>query len=322
MKRQMNVESRLLDSIALGILVFFGLASCDRATAQSANAKGKISKNFYRIPYANGGSLKMNRDYVDHGNTPAGNIGPMDIGGVGPLPIIVAAADGQIIAVRDTNSECGCDPAYGNCANSIRIRHANGEISNYVHIQQGSAALFGITPAVLPLQVSQGDPIAIEGDVGFTCGDDRDATAGGCVKDVPPNASKCGRHLHFEVRRESTNEFMNPLICGIPGNIFKDNESYTAAACNSAGCPADLTIPPFPFIGFGIFGVFQADNSITAIGILVQNFASVVLRAGEKITLQPGFHAKANSYFRAEIGFCDQTANAATTVQEITELNE
>ena len=46
---------------------------------ESAEAKGKISKNFYRIPYEDGSSVKITNDYVGHGNSPAGNAGPMDM---------------------------------------------------------------------------------------------------------------------------------------------------------------------------------------------------------------------------------------------------
>src|SRR6185503_6251969 len=98
--------------------------------------------------------------YVDHGNSPAGDTGPMDmVDEDGPAPQIVAAAAGTVIAVNDTRNECGCDAAYGPCPNIVRILHANGEVSQYLHIQQGSATALGIANNVV---VSAGQPIGIE----------------------------------------------------------------------------------------------------------------------------------------------------------------
>ena len=267
-----------------------------------AQATGKLSKNIYRVPYANGVQVTINQDYIDHGSTPAGNTGPMDITATLAGQALVAAAPGTVTVVNDLLSDCGCDSAYGPCANSIRIQHANNEVSIYLHLAQNSAT-------VIPGDVvSAGQVIATEGDVGWTCSPDgRSPTAGSCIPSVPAGAGNCGRHLHWEVRRVTTNELVNPMICDIASNVFVDDALYIAANCNPGNCGSDIsTNGPITYSGLGSFGVFQASNSISNNGgFVTQDSASVVFRSGNRITLKPGFNAATNSYFRAEIGQCN-----------------
>ncbi len=290
--------------LSLYIAAFMVLFACDLLQAQ---ARGTISKNFYRIPYGDSVQITVNRDYVDHGATPAGNIGPMDIVGSAANQPLVAAAAGSVLVVNDLGNDCGCDGAYGGCANTIRILHANNEMTVHLHIAQNSAT---VNPGDI---VTQGQTIATEGDVGWTCGGGRAPTAGTCIPSVPAGAGNCGRHLHWEVRRFSTNEFVNPMICGISDNIFADGGNYTGADCSTSGCSSTQNILTFsPYSGFGTFEVFQADNTITnANDFVIQDSASVVFHAGGSITLQPDFRAETNSYFRAEIGPCNTTPNAS-----------
>lgn len=276
------------------------------AHAQTSNGKGKISRNFYRIPYGNARSVKMLQDYVDHGNTPAGDTGSMDLGDLtgGDAPIVAAAA-GTVINVRDNLNGCGCNSAYGPCGNVVQIQHANGEVSTYVHIAQNSATSRGIANNVV---VTQGQAIGVEGDVGWTCGGGSNPRTSSCVPVVPPNTGNCFPHLHWNVVRQSTGERVNPMTCGISNNIYVDNATYSTANCSTAGCPTDRTFGATAYNGFGVFRVFQADNNINASAFSVTNYASVVFHAGNKVRLTPGFHATGPGYFRAEIGPCNTTA--------------
>lgn len=291
--------------------VVFGLVFAAPALAQTSNGKGKISRNFYRIPYGNNLSVRMNGDYVDHGNTPAGDTGSMDMSDqTANTPFIVAAAAGTVIGVSDTLNGCGCNSAYGPCANAVQIRHANGEISTYLHIVQNSATSRGIANGV---NVAQGTTIAVEGDVGWTCGGGSNPRTSSCVPSVPQGTGNCGPHLHWNVVRQITGERVNPMTCGISNNIYVDNATYATANCSSAGCSDNVTIPVVAYNAFGIFRVFQANNNIDASLLQVSNFASVVLHAGNKVRLTPGFRATGPGYFRAEIGNCNTTATAPTT---------
>lgn len=297
-------------SAAAGVaaIAALSLALAPAAFAQSSNARGKISRNVYRIPYVNGASVRMNQDYVDHGNTPAGDFGSMDmVYQSNQTPFILAAAAGQVIQVSDGLNGCGCHSAYGPCANVVRIRHANGEVSTYLHLQQNSATNAGIVNNLL---VTQGQTIGIEGDVGWTCGNTSNPRTSSCVPVVPPNTGNCGRHLHWNVVRESTGERVNPYTCGISGNIYTDNATYTTANCSSSGCSTNLAVGPTTYSGFGTFRVLQATNQISVSNTTVQSNAGVVYHAGNSVRMLPGFRAANSGYFRAEIGTCNTTAPA------------
>lgn len=304
-----RTSGRLRLLAAMSAMMLAG--SVGAAFGQTANAKGKISRNFYRIPYGNTQSVRMNFDYVDHGNTPAGDTGSMDMRDQGTTPLtIVAAAAGTVTAVNDTRAGCGCHSAYGPCANSITIQHANNERTLYLHIAQNSATNRGI---VVGSVVTQGQAIATEGDIGWTCGNDRAPVGSTCSGGVPAGATNCGRHLHWNIQRITTGERVNPMTCGISNNIYVDDTTYTANACNTAAnaCTTNQTLSSnLDLNGFGGFRVFQASDTIlvNASSFRIRNFGSMVMHAGKKVTLKPGFLADSTGYFRAEIGNCNTTA--------------
>ncbi len=329
-----KTETRPSGCTAIVIVIVFGLGSVSPVLALPA--KGKISKNVYRIPYGNGEDTKMLQDYIDHGNTPAGNTGPMDMRDQdGSPPFLVAAADGVVSALDDSFNDCGCSGLF--CANFIEITHANGEISQYVHIAQNSATNAGMFCGKI---VSAGEVIGVEGDVGFTCGSESAPRTGTCVMSIPQvcnqtgnacttdadcddgtcgDAGNCFRHLHWQVFRESPGEFVNPFTCGIPGNIYVDDTIYTAAACDSSTCVDVQNVPPGIFSGLGTFKVIQANDLITVDTFLfpftVQDSASVVFHSGGKIKLLPGFAVQPSGHFRAEIGPCNTTASSPQPIQ-------
>jgi len=289
----------------------FGAALAEPAAAQVDYAKGKISKNFYRIPYLTGTEVLVTRDYVDHVNPEADDNGAMDmIATTGATKYIVAPADGEIIDVYDGSDDCGCDLAFSGCANTISILHDFGEISTHLHVEQGSADAAG---TVMGKCVSQGDILAVEGDVGWTCGEGTEPRGGTCIdeRDIPADAGNCFHHLHWKVRRESTDERLNPMTCGplneINSNIYGDDEVYVAGECNSTQCATDVFVLDGVYSGYGTFKVVQADASIEADSVSVDDDASVVFHAGSRVTLKPGFHAIPGGYFRAEIGPCNET---------------
>jgi len=303
---------RTLRSIAIAsTLSIAGLVNT--AHAQTANARGALSRNFYRIPYGDGNTVTMSQDYIDHGSTPAGDTGSMDMFAPGN-PAIVAAAGGTVIAVNDTLNGCGCHMAYGSCANTVQIQHANGEVSSYLHIAQNSATNLGI---VVGSVVTQGQQIAVQGDVGWTCGNGRlpttSPTCGTPVNTVPSGATRCGPHLHWNVVRTTTGDRVNPITCGISNNIYVDNGTNTAAACDPTTCPTDAAASAILLDAFGEWNVIQADNQIIADIVTVRNFGSIVLHAGNRVRMFPGFHIESGGYARAEIGGCNATAVAPTT---------
>lgn len=293
---------RVLRSMTVLAVLAWSVPSGASDEAVLGNINGKISRNFYRIPYGNTAPVNMVNDYVTHN-------GAMDMRGTAvAAPFVVAGAAGMVTSMADGRNECGCNlNTFGPCPNFVTLRHANGEISQYLHMAQNSIFNLGINVGD---NVVVGQALGIEGDVGFTCGSESPPRTGSCATTIPPGTGNCFRHLHWVVWREATGERVQPLTCGIDNNIYEDNGSYTAGACSSAGCPTFDTISATTLSGFGTFRVWQADDTVTASTLVTQNSASAVLHAGERVRLTPGFRARAGSYFRGEIGTCNFTAFA------------
>ena len=75
---------------------------------------------------------------------------------------IYAAYDGEVILVKGDSKEGGRDPKYASIANSITIRHKNGEYTNYLHMKyKGVFVKKGD-------KVSKGDVIGLVGTTGWT----------------------------------------------------------------------------------------------------------------------------------------------------------
>jgi hypothetical protein len=86
-------------------------------------------------------------------------------------------------------------------------------------------------------------------------------------------------------------------------------------SCSVSNCPTDLTDADL-LDGTGNIpdGSYQAANDITTSGIVVSG-ATVVLDAGNSITLTDGFTAESGSTFTAMIGGCSATAPALPAVE-------
>ena len=376
------------------------LILCVLAVRAGAQPTGRISRNVYRIPWANSVVVKFNRsaDYYGHnGSMDTSGISCVSVAaaatvcssdadcatvggtcisgycidnlcdvcettdGIGACDyVLVAPADGIICRVIEHYNDCGCNrSAFGSFGNGLAILHANGEMSAFLHVKQWSASFFGITPGMF---VTQGQPIAIEGDVGNTCGetdsvrtgtcrlsdpnvpalackdvfpfvecrDDTDCdggvcTSGMCAGGVRPGdtctttsdcnpkcrSTACGRHAHWNIQKYTTGELMNPLTCGIPGNLYEADSVYQApcgTSPNSYNQNENLSQVNLNGLARTQAKVLQAINSITASTVVVRNQASLVLHAGSKVQLLPGFHAYGDGYFRAEIARPDTTA--------------
>ena len=182
------------------------------------NTAAQNSKGVYRIPFANGTTVKVSRDFLTH--TPLGRI---DMSGTGGSEFkIVAAADGTIRFVVDSFSE-QIDSGSGKpCTNNyVWIEHANGEWTKYSHMQKDSST--SKAKIKVGQKVKAGTYLGDEGKVGCAGGD----------------------HLHFEVGVPRATDpiatvggFLNdnsgskrnrvPRICGISGGIFVAGQSYEA----------------------------------------------------------------------------------------------
>lgn len=77
---------------------------------------------------------------------------------------ILAALDGEVIAMKMDSKEGGFDPKYNNMKylNYLSIQHSNGEYSEYSHLQHNSALV------KVGDKVKTGQKIALSGNTGFS----------------------------------------------------------------------------------------------------------------------------------------------------------
>lgn len=122
----------------------------------------------YELPYSEGKEFLVGQGYL-------GNVthqGKYAIDWDMPVGTLVRAArGGHVIDLEEGFSEGRPDPDLKTKANFIKIRHPDGTIGNYVHLDQG-----GVHVQVGD-RVERGQPIGLSGNTGFTT----------------------GPHLHFEV---------------------------------------------------------------------------------------------------------------------------
>ena len=254
-----------------------------------------ISRGVYRIPYANGTQVYVSQDHLTHGPSPT-RYDLVGTAGTGPYKVVAAAA-GIIRAIVDTNTITG-----GSSNNNyVWIEHPNGEWTKYTHMQTGTVS----SPPPKGAGLSVGQPIC----AGTYLGDEDDVGAASRI------------HLHFEVAVPTdlanpfnpSGGFVNgynliPVMCGVPGSIMVQGMTLVADVCSSDDCARAVNLAPEIIWGQRVIqaaGEIDSNNS----NYLVDTFASVAFRAGQKVTLRPGFRARYESFFHAAIRNCNQTDN-------------
>jgi murein DD-endopeptidase MepM/ murein hydrolase activator NlpD len=252
----------------------------------------EVARGVYRIPYANGTDVTVTGDHLTHANVP-NRIDMVGTGGQTPYKV-VAAADGIVRFIVDTNTITCTTNGCSDFNNYIWLEHPNGEWTKYTHLQTGT-----ITGAA---KLKVGDAVC----AGQYLGDEDDVGAA------------TGRHLHFEVGvPDDLSDPINtvggfirgqnriPVICGIPGNIFVDGQRYTAGPCSANACPDGLLLGVQAIHGAK---VFMADNLIDSNNntVIVTTCGSLVMSAGDRIVLRPGFRAARNCYMQALIRDCNE----------------
>jgi hypothetical protein len=276
-----------MKKITIIILIFFG----QNLFAQPVF---EFSRNIYRSPYANGTEYRVSQDDVSHSP-----IGAFDLRATGTDDCnthqIVAAAAGTVRYVEDDYNVSG--PGNSASNNYVWISHANGEWTKYTHFKQNSVAV------AVNQVVSAGTYLGLECSIGA----------------VSPAGF---RHLHFEVRApadpidppidltggfmDSSEQRLIPVICDIPNNYYTKDDVYTAANCScTAGANQSFVINT---IGNGEKEVSLASNSVSAQTLVTFSNGSIgFFRAGNNVTLSPGFTANSGTYFHASVGSCNTT---------------
>ena len=117
----------------------------------------------YSLPYAPGATYKVTRGY----NGSYSHTGPEQYAidwKMQPGTPVHAARDGVVVKIKDDSDKGGPDRKFENMANYILVRHADGSIANYAHLQKAGAKV------VLGQKVKAGDFIALSGNSGFSTG--------------------------------------------------------------------------------------------------------------------------------------------------------
>ncbi len=173
-----------------------------------------VSANVFRMPYQAGTIVSVGQDTWSH--QPWWRIDMSAIGGNDFLGewVVVAAADGEVIALVDTYVNDPEDD--GN--NYVWLQHPNGEVTKYTHMSPGFGALF-----VLPVgtTVLAGDVLGFEDEIGQASGPHVHFGVG--VPDDP---------AHPLLGSELVGTYVVPQFCSMTGGWMVRGGEYESAACN------------------------------------------------------------------------------------------
>ena len=199
--------------LAAACLILSGAPVAEESTAQS--------QGLYRLPFADGSSVRVFDDFTTH--RPRGRIDLFAVEGREPYRV-VAAADGRIMAIQDGYSEQQSGRAAADCRNNyVWIAHANGEWTNYSHLAHDS--------------VTRGAKLKV-GDT---------VKAGSYLGNEDAIGCAMLRHVHFEVAipdnetpidgggflidNEGGKRERNPRFCGVAGGTVVKGSTYRAVPC-------------------------------------------------------------------------------------------
>ncbi len=144
---------------------------------------------------------------------------------------VIAARGGKVAYVRDDSNSGGCDAIFAGSGNYVVIDHGDGTSGLYLHLAYDSVL---VKPGDI---VHQGDPLAISGETGLTCG-------GGGDDHAP------GPHLHFQVERTEADRYFTQSLPiafdDIPKNdgVPVEGESYMSGNYGR-GQPQKIKLTPW-----------------------------------------------------------------------------
>lgn len=205
-------------SIMVAGLLLLGTAS---SAEQPAGRTHDKSEGVYRLPFADGTSVKVFDDFDSH--RPIGRVDLYAVGGTTPYKVVAASA-GKVMAIQDGYSEQQSGRAAKDCHNNyVWIAHPNGEWTNYSHVVTGSVT--GAAHLRVGDSVKAGQFIGYEGAVG------------------------CAmlNHVHFEVALPASGQAIDsggflldndegkrerkPRFCGVSGSFARKGATYRAVPC-------------------------------------------------------------------------------------------
>lgn len=127
----------------------------------AADNRPVVHNGVYSYPWPRGKAFTIDNGFNGYG----AHQGPWGYAVDFKMPVgspITAAREGKVIAVQTKYSKGGNDPALGDKANYVFIRHPDGSIGRYLHIKKNGAT---VQPGQ---EVAVGDLIAYSGNVGWS----------------------------------------------------------------------------------------------------------------------------------------------------------
>jgi murein DD-endopeptidase MepM/ murein hydrolase activator NlpD len=191
------------------------------AAATLGEGPAPLSQAHYRLPFADGTTVKVFDDFQTH--RPVGREDLYAVAGKEPYRV-VAAADGRVMAIQDSYGEQQSGRAAALCHNNyVWIAHANGEWTNYSHLARAS----------------------VTGNAALKVGDW--VKAGRYIGDEDAIGCAMLKHVHFEVAvpdaqtpideggfledNKGGKRERNPRFCGVPGEVAKKGAEYVVTSC-------------------------------------------------------------------------------------------
>ena len=117
----------------------------------------------YALPYAQGKSYRVIQGYNGKFSHNGDNQYAIDWSMPEGTPVL-AAREGIVVATKDDSTLGGSDKKYSGCANYVMVRHGDGTIGHYVHLQKGGVKV------KVGQKVKVGEVIALSGNTGFSSG--------------------------------------------------------------------------------------------------------------------------------------------------------
>ncbi len=117
----------------------------------------------YELPYSTGGNFKVTQGY----NGKFSHKGPNQYAIDWQMPegtLVRAARAGVVVRVKDDSDKSGSSMDYDRYNNFVLVRHEDGTLGHYCHLQKGGCLVKVGQP------VEAGDPIAHSGNTGFSTG--------------------------------------------------------------------------------------------------------------------------------------------------------
>src|ERR1043166_1795486 len=117
----------------------------------------------YQLPYGAADGFRVTQGY----DGSYSHSGPDQYAIDFKMPVgtpVHAARSGVVVKVKDDSNSGGPNRKYERCANYILIRHSDGTVANYAHLQKGSSRV------KLGQFVAAGERLARSGNTGFTSG--------------------------------------------------------------------------------------------------------------------------------------------------------